>query len=160
MKEKPPTRGADMAKQHTTIVELNPYRTKLLIVMGGSIYDARLAFARFIGIPKQRQDEINPESENFETAGKTFYHPGTRLLGVWIPGLPSTPSQHADIAHEATHAAAHTLHHIGFELTAMEDESGHSILNDEPLTYLTAFVVEEIHSFANRIEEKWRLKIS
>lgn len=79
------------------------------------------------------RDEFQPRPGEIEGQCQAFHvGEGKRCLIVIQPNSPLS-----DIAHEIGHAARYVLNHIGFKITAE---------NDEPLAYYEDFLTRVIHN--------------
>jgi hypothetical protein len=119
------------------------WQTTCTITVGGTRSEARNKFLEKWGFNPE------PEAENGAT-GSFFCTPYGRACAIWIPGNPRSPADYADVAHEAVHAAMHILGRCGVVLAALpsDDPNRAPDMNDEPWTYLTGAITEEIITFA------------
>lgn len=131
------------ARQHDW--KIAGWQTDLLIIIGGTKHQARNAYLEHWGF------DAEPEPDTTDPAHGSFFSSAYgRACAIWLPTPPRTAYEIGNAAHEALHATMHIMARCGVELTKHTDDDGHQWVNDEPWTYLTASIVEEIIRFSQR----------
>lgn len=135
-----------MKKQRIKKINLIGWQTDLLMIVGGTRKAAYEAYMKEWNLPAGGY--VEPKT-GVDPDGSFFNWPTGRACAIWIPCTPRTPSDYGTVAHEALHAACHILSRCDVEYTTHTDrEDGHRWVNDEPWTYLTGSIVEELVRFA------------
>lgn len=146
-KAEPYVRGERIKDLHHRTISVKPYGTRCeaKVAIGGTAEQGAALARRFLFCNLPPVDECN---------GRVYFVTGRFGFVLWIPWIPATIWQLATVAHEAVHAANHTLATAGVEIGLKKDGGP----NDEALAYLTDRIFTEVLQFADTVDLRCQRK--